>query len=164
MGYVLRRVVLAAGAGAVGTALVGCQGDGDDEWELDESIAVLSVTIFQGPNGECCEVYAEYLADTLETDVETVVSEDLGAIKPEYGIDATLQSCHTVELDTYVVEGHIPAEVIATLVEEEPGITGIPLPGMPAGTPGMGGTKSETWTVYEIDGAHDDEHAVYTEL
>ena len=157
-----RREVLAAGAGALGVALAGCLSDGTDEWELDEPIPVPSATMYQGPSCDCCDVYAEYLDDSLQTDLVTVVADDLTAVKDEYGIDADLQSCHTVELDTYVVEGHIPAEVVATLVAEEPDITGIALPGMPAGSPGMGGTKSETWTVYEI--APDSEQAVYTEL
>lgn len=157
-----RRVVLAAGASALGIALAGCLSDGTDEWEIEESIPATSATLYQGPSCDCCDVYAEYLDDSLQTDIETVVTENLTAVKDEHGIDSDLQSCHTVELDNYVVEGHLPAEVIATLVKEEPDITGIALPGMPAGSPGMGGTKSETWTVYEINA--DGEQAVYTEL
>lgn len=162
MVYTSRRAVLAAGASAVGIALAGCLSDGTDEWETDEPIPITSATMYRGPSCNCCEVYAEYLDDSLQADLETVVTEDLSVIKDEYGIDASLQSCHTVELDNYVVEGHIPAEVVATLVTDQPDIAGIALPGMPAGSPGMGGAKSETWTVYEID--PDGERAVYTEL
>ncbi len=157
-----RRDFLAVTASAVGVSLAGCLSDGTEKWELDASIPVSSATLYTGPNCDCCDVYAEYLDNSLQAELETVVTEDLPAIKAEYGIDGSLQSCHTVELDGYVVEGHIPAEVIATLVEDEPDITGIALPGMPAGSPGMGGTKSETWTVYEIH--HDGERAVYTKL
>ncbi len=162
MVYTSRREVLAAGAAALGSALAGCLSDGTDEWEIDKSIPITSATMYTGPSCDCCDVYAEYLDDSLQTDIETVVTENLTAVKDEHGIDSDLQSCHTVKLDSYVVEGHIPAEVIDTLVEDEPDIAGIALPGMPAGSPGMGGTKSETWTVYEI--ASDGEQAVYTEL
>jgi len=106
--------------------------------------------------------YPTTLDDSLQPELETVVTDDLAAVKSEYGIDDNVESCHTVALDSYVVEGHIPASVVATLFEDEPDIAGIALPGMPAGTPGMGGTKSETWTVYEIDPSG--EPAVYTEL
>ena len=43
----------------------------------------------------------------------------------------------------------MPVEVIATLLDEEPDIEGITLPGMPTGSPGMGGEKDTTWRVYE---------------
>lgn len=162
MVYTSRRVVLATGAGALGSALAGCLSDGTDEWEIDDSIPVTSAMMYKGPSCDCCDVYAEYLDDSLQTDVETVVTDDLTAVKEEYGIDTDLHSCHTVKLENYVVEGHVPAEVVATVVKDEPDITGIALPGMPAGSPGMGGTKSETWTVYEIDS--DSEQVVYTEL
>lgn len=157
-----RRALLLAGASALGGTLAGCLGGGTEEWEIDEPIPVTSATLYAGPNCDCCDVYAEYLDESLETNVETVVTDNLGAKKDEYGIDSDLRSCHTVELDDYIVEGHIPAEVVATLVENEPDITGIALPGMPAGSPGMGGTKSETWTMYVIDTG--EEQTVYTEL
>ncbi len=157
-----RRTLLAVAGSALGTALAGCLSDGTDEWEIDETIPVASATQYQGPSCDCCDVYAEYLDDSLQTDLEIVVTERIGDVKDDHGIDRQLQSCHTVELDGYVVEGHIPAEVIGTLVRDGPDITGIALPRMPAGSPGMGGTKSETWTVYQF--GPDDEHSVYREL
>lgn len=162
MVYTSRRVALAAGTSAIGIALAGCLSDGTEERDVDESIPISSATMYMGPSCSCCDVYADYLDQALQTDLETVVTENLASVKAENGIGPDLQSCHTVKLDDYVVEGHIPDEVIATLVEDGHDITGIALPGMPAGTPGMGGTKSETWTVYEID--PDGEQAVYTEL
>jgi hypothetical protein len=37
----------------------------------------------------------------------------------------------------YVVEGHVPADVIDRLLRERPAIVGIAVPGMPTGSPGM---------------------------
>lgn len=157
-----RRAVLAAGAGAIGLGLAGCLSDGAGDWDADGTIPATSATMYKGPTCSCCDAYAEYLGDFLETELETVVAEDLTAVKAEYGIDPDLQSCHTVELDGYLVEGHVPAEPVATLFETEPEIAGIALPGMPPGSPGMGGEKAETWTVYEIRPG--DDPAVYAEL
>lgn len=157
-----RRAALLAGASAIGTALAGCLSDGTDEWETDKTISATAATMYKGPSCDCCDVYAEYFDDSFTTDLETVVSEDLAALKDNHGINTDLRSCHTVELDDYLVEGHVPAETVATLLEDEPDISGIALPGMPAGSPGMGGKKDETWTVYEIRAG--DEPAVYTEL
>jgi hypothetical protein len=50
----------------------------------------------------------------------------------------------------YVVDGHVPVEVIRKLLAEKPAIAGITLPGMPSGSPGMTGAKTETWTIYAV--------------
>ncbi len=53
-------------------------------------------------------------------------------------------------IDGYVVEGHVPVEALARLLEERPDIRGIALPGMPLGSPGMSGAKEGPFTIYEI--------------
>ena len=40
-----------------------------------------------------------------------------------------------------MIEGHVPLEAINKLRRDRPAIDGIALPGMPAGSPGMSGTK-----------------------
>lgn len=158
-----RRAALVAGASAIAAA-AGCLDDGADadEWSADEPIPVAAATMYKGPNCACCDAYAEHLDGSLDADLETVVRDDLDAVKADRGIDDDLRSCHTLDLDDYVVEGHVPAETVATLFEDEPDVPGIALPGMPAGSPGMGGEKDETWTVYEI--RPDGDRAVYLEL
>ena len=37
----------------------------------------------------------------------------------------------------YVIEGHVPADVIQQLLTEKPNIAGVAVPGMPVGSPGM---------------------------
>ena len=55
----------------------------------------------------------------------------------------------------YVVDGHVPMNTVRKLLSEKPAIAGIALPGMPLGSPGMGGTKEAPFTIYAItkDGA-----------
>ena len=62
---------------------------------------------------------------------------DLTPVKQQYGIDATLESCHTAIVDGYVIEGHVPAKEIQRLLAERPQIAGLAVPGMPVGSPGM---------------------------
>ncbi len=157
-----RRAALAGGASAIVGAIAGCLGDGTDEWETDTTLSVTAATLYQGESCDCCGVYAEYLQDHLDGDLEVAVTDDLAAVKEERGVDSSLQSCHTVDLEGYVIEGHVPVEVVATLLEDEPDVDGIALPGMPAGSPGMGGEKDETWTIYELDATG--EPGVYAEL
>jgi hypothetical protein len=41
----------------------------------------------------------------------------------------------------YFVEGHVPLAAVDRLLTERPSIDGIGLPGMPVGSPGMGGVQ-----------------------
>ncbi len=55
------------------------------------------------------------------------------------GVPDDLGSCHTAQVDGYVIEGHVPAADIARMLRERPAIVGLAVPGMPAGSPGMDG-------------------------
>ena len=76
--------------------------------------------------------------------------DDTGAIKKELNIPDDMWSCHTSLVGDYYVEGHVPIEAVRKLLEEQPDIDGIALPGMPQGSPGMSGEKEEPWVVYSI--------------
>ena len=53
-------------------------------------------------------------------------------------------------VDGYVVDGHVPINVIHKLLGERPANAGITLPGMPEGSPGMTGRKSSPFTIYAV--------------
>ena len=67
-----------------------------------------------------------------------------------YGISPALEGCHTTVVGGYAVEGHVPLKVIERLLAEKPPIRGIALPGMPDGSPGMSGRKTEPFVIFEI--------------
>ena len=54
-----------------------------------------------------------------------------------HGVSETLASCHTALVGGYVVEGHVPADVVKRLLKERPKVAGLAVPGMPIGSPGM---------------------------
>lgn len=62
---------------------------------------------------------------------------DLEPVKRRHGVPARLEACHTALAEGYVVEGHVPADLIDRLLRERPSIAGLAVPGMPAGSPGM---------------------------
>ena len=78
---------------------------------------------------------------------------DLKAVKRKHGVPATLESCHTGLVDGYVVEGHVPADVIDQLLRERPKVVGLAVPGMPVGSPGMEapGQRAERYDVIAFD-------------
>ena len=61
----------------------------------------------------------------------------LNTVRAEAGVSDELSSCHTAKVDGYTVEGHVPAADIQKMLKERPKITGIAVPGMPIGSPGM---------------------------
>ena len=63
--------------------------------------------------------------------------DDLGPVKTRHGVPRQLESCHTALVDGYVIEGHVPADAIKRLLRERPAVSGIAVPGMPIGAPGM---------------------------
>ncbi len=62
-----------------------------------------------------------------------------------------LYACHTALVDGYVIEGHVPADLIYRLLKEKPPIIGLAVPGMPVGSPGMEGGKPEPYEVLTFD-------------
>lgn len=70
-------------------------------------------------------------------DVTVIEEEDLAAIKKKMGVEPKHQSCHTGEVEGYVIEGHVPAADVLRLLAERPEARGLTVPGMPVGSPGM---------------------------
>jgi hypothetical protein len=82
--------------------------------------------------------------------VTVVETKNLSLIKKKYSVPQEFEGYHTTLIGGYVVEGHVPATIIRKLLKERPAIRGISLPGMPEGSPGMSGTKTEPFIVYEL--------------
>ena len=78
---------------------------------------------------------------------------DVTPIKRRYSVPERLEACHTAFVEGYVVEGHVPADLIDRLLRERPRAAGVAVPGMPAGSPGMEslGQSSEPYQVLIFD-------------
>lgn len=108
-----------------------------------------TVELYKSPNCGCCDEYAEYLRDN-GFEVEVIPTHDLGTIKAEHGVPEKLSGCHTSLVDGYVFEGHIPVDSVERVLKHRPQITGISVPGMPTGSPGMTGELREPLRVWKI--------------
>jgi len=97
-----------------------------------------SVKVFHSSTCGCCSMYMSYLRDNgFGVDSESVAN--INTIKEQYNIPVNGSSCHTTIVGNYVVEGHVPVQAIKKLLDEQPAIDGITVPGMPRNSPGMGG-------------------------
>lgn len=96
----------------------------------------------------CCEGFISELKRDFNVDIR--IMEDISSIKDKYNIPLEMQSCHTTLIGDYFIEGHVPMEAIDELLEKRPDVEGIILPGMPTGSPGMSGTKRESFKIYSL--------------
>lgn len=116
--------------------------------------AATTAKLYKDPNCGCCGSYANYLRGNGFS-VEVIEAAEFAEIGRKAGVPANLEGCHTTFVGDYAVSGHVPVEVVQKLLREQPRIAGVTLAGMPAGSPGMGGEKTEPFTIHAFtkDGA-----------
>jgi hypothetical protein len=127
-----RRLFVGQAAG-FGLALAG----GKPLWAaIPGSAAEPTMTIYMSPTCGCCANWVDHVKAAGFT---TVVHEeqDMDIVKESLGIPREMRSCHTAQVDKYLVEGHVPAEDIRKLLARRPKAAGLAAPGMPASSPGM---------------------------
>ena len=130
-----RSVSLALAAWAVGMA-------------RRNAAAAPRMTVNKDPNCGCCAGWVEHVRTAGFDPMVNEVS-DLAPLKARLSIPPSLASCHTAQVDGYVIEGHVPASAIRRLLAERPEARGLAVPGMPVGSPGMEvpGSPEETYDV-----------------
>lgn len=94
------------------------------------------MTVYRSPSCGCCGVWIEH-AQKHGFKIEDIKTDEIEALKQKHNIPAELASCHTTIIDGYVMEGHIPVDDIKRFLAAKPNMTGLAVPGMPIGTPGM---------------------------
>jgi len=100
-----------------------------------------AITVYKDPSCGCCKKWVEYMRANGFA-VTTHDMNDLSEVKATFGVPKALQSCHTATTGQYVVEGHVPADLVQRMLREHAKIAGLAVPGMVTGSPGMeGGTK-----------------------
>lgn len=108
------------------------------------AVQAATYEMFRDPFCGCCKVWATHVRTEIKVPVKETVTEEMNALKQKHKIPQDLWGCHTMIVDGYVIEGHVPAEQIERLLKERPkGVRGIAVAGMPLGSPGMeaGGRK-----------------------
>lgn len=104
------------------------------------------MTVHKDPDCGCCNGWIVHL-ERAGFAVTAVDTRRMNAVKARLGVPSELASCHTAEIDGYVIEGHVPAAAIERLLAERPPARGLAVPGMPIGSPGMEGGEPETYDV-----------------
>jgi hypothetical protein len=105
-----------------------------------------AILVHKDPNCGCCTGWVQHLKDAgFAVTVEETT--DLRPVRKRLGVPADLAACHTAEVNGYVLEGHVPAAALRRLLEKRPAATGLAVPGMPAGSPGMEGGAPQPYDI-----------------
>ncbi|HYD23746.1 MAG TPA: DUF411 domain-containing protein [Croceibacterium sp.] len=91
------------------------------------------------PGCPCCEEWAEHVEKELGVEIVMRDRPQSGAATAhDHGVPDRLIACHSMQIEGYTLEGHVPGREIARLLRERPeGVRGLSVAGMPAGSPGM---------------------------
>jgi hypothetical protein len=104
------------------------------------------ITVHKDPTCGCCSGWVQHL-QKAGFDTKVLDTRDLDAVKSRLGIPDDLAACHTAEVAGYIIEGHVPAAALKRFLAEKPKATGLAVPGMPIGSPGMEGGQPERYDV-----------------
>jgi hypothetical protein len=114
--------------------------------------AAPEVVVYKSPTCGCCTEWVVHLRrHGFRGRPEDVTN--LQAVKARRRVPPDLQSCHTALGDGFVMEGHVPADLVERLLRERPKVMGLAVPGMPVGSPGMEvqGARAERYRVLTFD-------------
>ena len=108
----------------------------------------------------CCHSWMTLMQRSGRFTAEMRDEPDMQALKRRLGVPGDLASCHTAEVEGYVIEGHVPSVDIVRLLEQRPaGVRGLAVAGMPTGSPGMdqvgGGRDAFDVIAFRADGGRD---------
>jgi Cu/Ag efflux protein CusF len=97
------------------------------------------VQVWKDPNCGCCNDWITHLKDN-GFEVQAIDSGNT-AQRRRLGMPDKFGSCHTAQVQGYVIEGHVPANDIHRLLRDKPQALGLSVPRMPVGSPGMDGPE-----------------------
>jgi hypothetical protein len=111
-----------------------------------------TVTVYKTPTCGCC---GKWIAHLQAAGFRVVAhdTDDVSGMRNSLGVPFRLASCHTARVGNYVIEGHVPADLITKLLTEHPAIAGLAVPGMVTGSPGMEGPGAQPYDVVAWDRA-----------
>lgn len=107
---------------------------------------VPAILVHKDPSCGCCNGWVRHLR---QAGFAVTVDErsQLQTVRQRLGVPSDLTACHTAEVNGYVLEGHVPAAAVQRLLKEQPKAAGLAVPGMPMGSPGMEGGRSDKYEV-----------------
>ena len=111
-----------------------------------------SATFHHNAGCGCCHAWSQRMAEA-GFDLQLASTDDLQQEYARHGVPQGLESCHVGRIEGYVISGHVPPQDVKRLLAERPIASGLIVPGMPMGSPGMeNGSEIEAYQVLLLDG------------
>jgi hypothetical protein len=147
-----RQSLLGIAAVLLFTGLTGLGAQAQQKASKAGSLPAVKVSL--RPTCGCCGKWVEHL-EAAGFKVTKNVTADLESVPERKKVPAQLQTCHTAVVGPYLVEGHVPVDLIQKMLKEQPKIAGIAVPGMPLGSPGMEGANPRPYSIvaFKADGS-----------
>jgi len=117
-----------------------------------------TVTVYKSPSCGCCGEWVEHMKAS-SFPVVTQETENVAEHKARLGVPVAMRSCHTAEVNGYLIEGHVPASDVKRLLAEKPSAKGLVSPGMPQSAPGMDDARKIPYEILLV--ARDGKTATY---
>jgi hypothetical protein len=103
--------------------------------------------VYKSPTCGCCNAWVEHMRQSGFR-VETHDTSNVDPVKDAGHVPMNGRSCHTARVGQYVIEGHVPADLVKKLLAEHPAdVAGLTVPGMVTGSPGMEGPNPQHYDV-----------------
>jgi hypothetical protein len=120
------------------TLSVACSRSSDGETMAGQAAAapLPAMIVHKSESCGCCEAWVTHVR-LAGFPVEVRNEDNLNPVKERLGVPVGKGSCHTAEIDGYLIEGHVPVADIRKLLKERPDARGLVVAGMPIGSPGM---------------------------
>lgn len=111
--------------------------------------ALPEVLVYKTPTCGCCGKWVDH----MKANGFKVVTHEMNDVTPHkqrLGVPVGMGSCHTAEVDGYLVEGHVPADDVKRLLAEKPKAKGLVSPGMPQSAPGMDMPGKQPYEIFLV--------------
>lgn len=109
-------------------------------------------TFYHNAGCGCCHAWSQRMAES-GFDLQLAGTDDLQQEYARHGVPQGLEGCHVGRIEGYVISGHVPPQDVKRLLVERPNASGLIVPGMPMGSPGMeNGSETETYEVLLLNG------------
>ncbi|HST08110.1 MAG TPA: DUF411 domain-containing protein [Gemmatimonadaceae bacterium] len=109
-----------------------------------------TITVYKDPSCGCCRNWIEHLIKHGYR-VDAKDTPNMAEVKHTLGVPDGITACHTAVVNGYLIEGHVPAADIDRLLAKKPKIAGLAVPGMPMGSLGMEGPRTQHYQVLSFD-------------
>ncbi len=130
-------------------ALVSATAFAADPKPAESMTQMATIQVYKSPTCGCCTKWIDHLrAEGFKVEAKDV--QDLDGLKAMNGVPPKLAACHTGLIEGYVIEGHVPASDIRRLLAEKPKVSGLAVPGMPMGSPGMEHPDAHRHEAYDV--------------